>query len=287
MLKSEWAFLSSPLLKPGFSRNSFEALKKKYDHGRSGESSSSSRRKNYISSKKSMKNRSKLVVNSIEEVENLPSTMTEKDMAKSFNLPNENSSLNKVAIQDLRLISGVSLKKEAQKASGPIPSNPNLFSSKPLSPVYSDQLAPPSVAISKTTPSREQVILFLLIQILLQPSLLRELETKEIAKKNSFKTKLISKSNPDFLEEICSQIQAPSKMNLQRGTPVHTPIDPSQKKEKADFVFPFSVSSEEIDQVEKPYELEKQRSKEPIEVDLNALFQCEEEPEVEQQALDR
>ena len=42
----------------------------------------------------------------------------------------------------------------------------------------------------------------------------------------------------------------------------------------------------EFDQFEKSNEIRKQRSKEPIEVDLNALFQCEEEPTVEQAALD-
>ncbi|TYK05663.1 uncharacterized protein E5676_scaffold98G001260 [Cucumis melo var. makuwa] len=48
--------------------------------------------------------------------------------------------------------------------------------------------------------------------------------------------------------------------------------NPSEKKRKAEFVSQFSVSSEEFDQFEKSDETEKQRSKEPIEVDLNALF---------------
>ena len=47
-------------------------------------------------------------------------------------------------------------------------------------------------------------------------------------------------------------------MKLQRGIPVHTPIDPSQKKRNAEFVSQFSVSSEEFDQFEKSDEIEKQ-----------------------------
>ena len=83
-------------------KKSLRGLEKKDDHGGSNESSSSCRWKNYISSKKPMKKISKPVMNSIEEIENLPSTMTEKDTAKSSNLPNENSSLNKMLIHDLK-----------------------------------------------------------------------------------------------------------------------------------------------------------------------------------------
>uniref|UniRef100_A0A0A0KNJ6 Uncharacterized protein n=1 Tax=Cucumis sativus TaxID=3659 RepID=A0A0A0KNJ6_CUCSA len=73
--------------------------------------------------------------------------MTEKSTTKSFISPNENSSLNKVDLQDLKLISGVSLKMKAQKESGPIPSNQISSSSESLSP---NQLALPSVALSET-----------------------------------------------------------------------------------------------------------------------------------------
>ncbi|XP_050946413.1 uncharacterized protein LOC107992196 [Cucumis melo] len=98
-------------------------------------------------SEKKPKKRNKPAVNSAEEVKKLPSMMTEKSMAKSFISPNENSSLNKVDIHDLKFILSVSLKKAAQKASGPIPSNRISSSSMSSSP---DHLALPLIALSET-----------------------------------------------------------------------------------------------------------------------------------------
>ncbi|TYK05589.1 uncharacterized protein E5676_scaffold98G00370 [Cucumis melo var. makuwa] len=69
-----------------------------------------------------------------------------------------------------------------------------------------------------------------------------------------------------------------SKVKFLKGSPSKTPLNQSNKKGEPFFDPPFSVSSEELEHLDRSTELESQKHFEPLETDLNALFQCEEEP---------
>ncbi|KAA0065997.1 uncharacterized protein E5676_scaffold120G00320 [Cucumis melo var. makuwa] len=60
------------------------------------------------------------------------------------------------------------------------------------------------------------------------------------------------------------------------GSPSQTPFPLSRKKRASAFEAPFSVSSEEDDHLLKTAEKEDQSLKDPLDSDLNALFQIEE-----------
>ena len=74
-----------------------------------------------------------------------------------------------------------------------------------------------------------------------------------------------------------------SKVKFFRDSPCQTPGPPSNKKRDSDLYPPFSVSNKEDDHLGKLNELKDHSLKNPLETNLNDLFQNEEKLNVGKQ----
>lgn len=67
------------------------------------------------------------------------------------------------------------------------------------------------------------------------------------------------------------------KVKFLRSSPSKTSLNLSHRKDESSFKSPSSVSSEEVEDLNRSIEIEKQKHFEPLETDFNALSQYEEE----------
>ena len=66
-----------------------------------------------------------------------------------------------------------------------------------------------------------------------------------------------------------------SKVKFLRGSPSKTPLNQSNKKGERLFDSPFSISSEELEHLDRSTDLESKEHFEPLEIDFNVLFPLE------------